>query len=119
MSVDYTTRLCYGMVVPVEIAEKIRDRANEFFSKNYKAYEIFYDEYFLDLNSWGNGREGSFLGFCTYLGEDCEEILLDDLLKKEIYTPDDMVEFQKLYQLFHLNDFIQWKPRRSIITFIS
>lgn len=119
MSVEYSTKLCYGMVLPFEIAEKVRDRANEFFSKNYKAYEIFYDDYFSDLNSLGYGEEGSFLGFTAYLGEDCEEILINDLLKKEIYTPDDMVEFQELYELFHLNDFIQWKPRRSIITFIS
>lgn len=117
MSVDYSTRLCYGMVVPFEIAEKINDRVNDFSSTNPKARDLFFDNYFSILNSWGYGEEGSFLGFSTYLGEDCEEILVDDLLKKEIYTPDDMVEFQKLYVFFRLNDFIQWKPRRSIITF--
>ena len=116
MSVDYTTRLCYGMVIPFEIADKIRNRVYEF---SDEASDDFFDKYFSALNLLGNGREGSFLGFSTYLGENCEEILVDDLLKKEIYTPDDMWEFQELYELFHLNDFIQWKPRRSIITFIS
>lgn len=118
MSVDYTTRLCYGMVIPFEIAEKIRNRVYEFSDEASDA-DDFFDKYFSALNLLGDGREGSFLGFDAYLGEDCEEILIDDLLKKEIYTPDDMWEFQKLYELFHLNDFIQWKPRRSIITFIS
>jgi hypothetical protein len=117
MSIDYTTRLCYGMVIPSEIAEKIRDRVNDF---SDEASNDFFDKYFLALNSWGDGWEGSFLGFATYLGEDCTEILVDDdLLKEKIYTPDDMAEFQKLYELFHLNDFIQGKTRKSIITFIS
>lgn len=119
MSVDYTTRLCYGMVIPFEIAEKIRDRVYNFSSINYGASDTFFEEYFSVLNSLGDGREGSFLGFCAYLGEECEEILLSDLLKKEIYTPDNVIEFHKLYEFFHLNDFIQWNPRRSIITFIS
>lgn len=117
MSVNYTTRLCYGMVIPFEIAEKISTRVNDFSSINPEARDLFFDNYFSILNAWGYGEEGFFLGFSTYLGEDCEEILVNDLLKKEIYTPDDMVEFQKLYMLFHLDDFIQWKPRRSIITF--
>lgn len=116
MSIDYTTKLCYGMVIPFEIADKIINRVYEF---SDEASDDFFDKYFSALNSLGDGREGSFLGFDTYLGEDCEEILIDDLLKKEIYTPDDMWEFQELYKLFHLNDFIQWKPRKSIITFIS
>lgn len=116
MSVDYSTRLCYGMVLPFEIAEKVRNRVNEF---SDEASDDFFDKYFLALNSLSDGWEGSFLGFAVYLGEDCTEILIDDLLKEKIYTPDDMVEFQKLYVLFHLDDFIRWKPRKSIITFIS
>lgn len=120
MSVVYSTRLCYGMVIPPDIAEEIRDRANEFFSKNHEAYNLFYDNYFSDLNSWGDGREGSFLGYSIDLEAEenyCKEILIDDLSKKEIFTPDDVFEFHQLYALFHLNDFIRWEPRKSIITF--
>jgi hypothetical protein len=111
MSVDYTTCLCYGMVIPYEIAEKINERLND------ENYDIFHDKFLHILNGWGDGEEGYLLGFTTPLGEECIEIPLDEIINKQVYTPDGIKEFYEFYDLLQLNDFIRWKPQKSIITF--
>ena len=116
MSVEYSTDLCYGMVIPYEIAKEIEQRVEEF--ADDKSYDIFHDMYWHALNCWGDGEEGYLLGFTSPLAEECIEIPLDEIINRQIYKPDELKEFFELYNLFQLNDFVRWKPRKSIITFI-
>ena len=107
--VDYTTCLCYGMVIPYEIVEKIDKKLDD------KTCDTFHDMFLHALNSW-SGKD-YFLGFVSPLGEKCIEIPLDEIINRQVYTPDEIWEFHELFNTFQLNDFIEWKPRKSIITF--
>ena len=110
MSVDHTTCLCYGMVIPYEMAEKIDERLDD------KTCDTFHDMFLHVLNGWDDGGD-YLLGFTCPLGEECIEIPFDEIINKQIYTPDEIHTFYELFDIFQLNDFIKWKPRKSIITF--
>lgn len=111
MSADYTTCLCYGMVIPYEIVEKIDEQLDD-----DKICDTFHDLFLHVLDGWDDGGD-YFLGFICPLGEQCIEIPFSEIIDKEVYTLEEFLEFHELFDIFQLNDFIEWKPRKSIITF--
>ena len=65
MSVDYTKAICFGVIIPEDLANKIINKVSK---KSEDEFELFMDAHCRQIDAWSGGDY--FLGFIGYLGSD-------------------------------------------------
>ena len=65
MSIDYTMAMCFGVVIPEQVVNRITERIEKHFGDD--GVDEFMDTYCRQINQWSGGDY--FFGFIDYLGD--------------------------------------------------
>lgn len=110
MSMDYSLRFCYGIIVPEETMNEVY--------KVLKDFDDFYDNFANQVNSWTGGDW--FVGVSKYLNSDLDSFVQEvDKNFFEIDTSmlEDLGNFLQFYDDHNLKKYFDWKPKMYLINF--
>lgn len=107
MSVEYSMKICYGVIVKKETVEYLRDYLYEMFEDEFNdIIDEFYDNYCQELDSWAGGDY--FIGII----EDLPVTKWDGVYRIDFCISCEKLEkFNTFYKNYDLEDFIPWYQR--------
>ena len=116
MSINYVTGFCRGYVITQSEYEELRDC---FANCDYENYDDFCDDYIVNINSWGDGSEGYFVGKMRNFEQENLILNLNDIT--QMFEKIDMSDFISKVVNSHIsvkNFFTNRKCDCYIINFI-
>lgn len=113
MSISYSLELCYGVIVPDEIMEKIYQLTEE-------KFDDFRYNYANQINEWTG--EDWFIGITTCVnsnGDSFVKEVSEDFLEftKRVSIQKELEEFIRFYNYYNLKECFDWKPKLYLINF--
>lgn len=112
MSVDYSLRLCYGVIIPEEVINKMYEVLEDF--------DDFYDNFINQIDSWTD--EDWFIGVSKCINSDgdtfVQEVNKDFFeITKNPSILGNLEKFSQFYDEHNLNEYFDWKPKLYLINF--
>lgn len=112
MSVDYRLELCYGVIVPDNVIEE--------FNLILEDFDVFYDNFANQIDSWTGGDW--FIGVTTCINsnedsfvKEVNENFLD--FTKHVAIQKELKSFIEFYNSHNLKEYFDWKPKLYLINF--
>ena len=105
MSVDYSLRFCYGVIIPEEVMDKMYETLD--------VWDELLDDYATPINAWTGGDY--FFGYYTEIDEDDNFVV--EINEETFKVPEHLNEFVQFYKKNNLSLFFEWKPKRYLINF--
>lgn len=108
--VDFSLNLCYGIVIPEDKMEDIKENLTD------EQSDELMDNYARCINSWTGGDY--FVGLSSFLNEDGIDFvypITPHFLNP--FTEKELADFKNFFDTHDLWSFIDWKPELMLINF--
>ena len=112
MSIDYSLRLCYGVIIPEEVMNKMYEVLEDF--------DDFHDNFANQINSWTG--EDWFIGISICINSDGDSFIKEideNFLEftKRVAIQKELENFIQFYDSHNLKEYFDWKPKLYLINF--
>lgn len=112
MSIDYSLKLCYGVIISDKVIEKINQILEEF--------DDFYDNFVNQIDSWTGGDY--FIGTTVCINSNGDSFIREideNFLEftKRVAIQKELENFIQFYDSHNLKEYFDWKPKLYLINF--
>lgn len=112
MSIDYSLRLCYGVIIPEEVMNKMYEVLEDF--------DDFHDNFANQIDSWTG--EDWFIGISICINSD-EDSFVKEIdenfleFTKRVAIQKELENLIQFYNSHNLKEYFDWKPKLYLINF--